>query len=811
MRSIGLLLHAEWRQRRTSWIALAVLIALIGGTVLSAASVASRTSTALPQFVGRYGYDLEVVGVRPIPRAFSKFPHVKKVIDSRYYFNGNMRSDGREISDNFVNLLSQPRDPTSTIKLLSGRWPTASRDVLVGYSMQQRFGLHIGSVVTVPFYRSSQRTAILNVVGETAPAPHGPRVRFRVVGIEASLLDFPSVTPSYAMYTSAAFDRGEGRDVASVAFAQIRLTHVAKSISNVQVLINNYGKYGEYFVYQTTDNITSAIEGAIHPQVVGWWFFALLTALAGLALVGQALARQSFAERASLPILSALGLRRSQLFRVGMFRAALIGTFGALGALATAYLLSPLTPVGEARAAAPARGFFFNGGVLGLGVPSILLGVLALAAFPAWRATQTRRRIEGQESPLIGSRIARALATVNVAPSVLIGVRNALERGRGRTSVPVATALLGTVLAVGALVASSVFGASLSTLLTGPQLYGANWQVNLENVPTKVLHSALTTLGRNPAVTSVTYGSQGKVIDVNGESVPAVYADVAKGTMVYSLVSGRHPTREGQIDLGTSVLAHIRAHDGSLVSVSIVGLKGGSRTSKVKVVGTVVIPPSFGLAGLGGAAVLTIPGIEQLACGSGAKARPCVDAVNQKLDQGNDWSIAIKVAPGRVGRTTVRALDRRYFAYVNPQTIPTNLVNFGEAVDFPLLLSVTLAVFGAATLAHLLFVSVGRRRRQFAVLKVLGFTRRQVRSALYWQASTVALFGVVFGVPLGIFIGKLIWSEFATSAGAVPLAVVPGRSILYLGLAIVAAAIALGSIPAFLGARILPGEALREA
>jgi hypothetical protein len=248
-----------------------------------------------------------------------------------------------------------------------------------------------------------------------------------------------------------------------------------------------------------------------------------------------------------------------------------------------------------------------------------------------------------------------------------------------------------------------------------------------------------------------------------------------------------------------------------LVSVSIVGLKGGSRTSKVKVVGTVVIPPSFGLAGLGGAAVLTIPGIEQLACGSGAKARPCEDAVNQKLDQGNDWSIAIKVAPGRVGRTTVRALDRRYFAYVNPQTIPTNLVNFGEAVDFPLLLSVTLAVFGAATLAHLLFVSVGRRRRQFAVLKVLGFTRRQVRSALYWQAGTVALFGVVFGVPLGIFIGKLIWSEFATSAGAVPLAVVPGRSILYLGLAIVAAAIALGSIPAFLGARILAGEALREA
>ncbi len=41
---------------------------------------------------------------------------------------------------------------------------------------------------------------------------------------------------------------------------------------------------------------------------------------------------------------------------------------------------------------------------------------------------------------------------------------------------------------------------------------------------------------------------------------------------------------------------------------------------------------------------------------------------------------------------------------------PTSLVNFGEAVNFPLIFGVMLAVFGAATLAHLLVVSVSRRR-----------------------------------------------------------------------------------------------------
>src|ERR1019366_4805338 len=99
----------------------------------------------------------------------------------------------------------------------------------------------------------------------------------------------------------------------------------------------------------------------------------------------------------------------------------------------------------------------------------------------------------------------------------------------------------------------------------------------------------------------------------------------------------------------------------------------------------------------------------------------------------------------------------KYAPFLQVQTLPTNLVNFGQAVDFPLLLGVTLALFGAATLAHLLFVSVTRRRRQFALLKVLGFVRRQVSTAMCWQATTIAVIGVVFGVPTGLIIGRIVW------------------------------------------------------
>jgi ABC-type lipoprotein release transport system permease subunit len=65
-----------------------------------------------------------------------------------------------------------------------------------------------------------------------------------------------------------------------------------------------------------------------------------------------------------------------------------------------------------------------------------------------------------------------------------------------------------------------------------------------------------------------------------------------------------------------------------------------------------------------------------------------------------------------------------------------------------------LAVFGAATLAHLLVVSVSRRRREIGLLKVLGFVNGQIASTVAWQATTLALVGVVIGVPLGVAAGQ---------------------------------------------------------
>ena len=54
---------------------------------------------------------------------------------------------------------------------------------------------------------------------------------------------------------------------------------------------------------------------------------------------------------------------------------------------------------------------------------------------------------------------------------------------------------------------------------------------------------------------------------------------------------------------------------------------------------------------------------------------------------------------------------------------PTDLVNFGRVQDLPLLLGTALSLLALLTIAHLLLTSVRRRRRDFAVLRTLGFTR----------------------------------------------------------------------------------------
>jgi ABC-type antimicrobial peptide transport system permease subunit len=170
----------------------------------------------------------------------------------------------------------------------------------------------------------------------------------------------------------------------------------------------------------------------------------------------------------------------------------------------------------------------------------------------------------------------------------------------------------------------------------------------------------------------------------------------------------------------------------------------------------------------------------------------------------------VRAAPGPQGPAALSALARAWPIEVSYPVPPTNLVNFGEAVNFPLLFGLILIVFGMATLLHVLVVSVARRRREAGLLKALGFVRRQVAFSVSWQTTTVALVGIIIRVPAGIVVGRLIWRAFAVNLGVLPVTVVIAWVVAAVaaGTLVVANVLAIG--PALVASRSRPASLLRS-
>ena len=121
--------------------------------------------------------------------------------------------------------------------------------------------------------------------------------------------------------------------------------------------------------------------------------------------------------------------------------------------------------------------------------PALLYSLVATAAvlvggaWPAWRMAKAHASTQGTLDVPSADRTSRIVeeATRAGAPaSAAVGIRLALEPGRGRTAVPVRSALAGTVLAVAAVAAAFTFGSNLVRLVHTPKLYGQTWTLAVD-------------------------------------------------------------------------------------------------------------------------------------------------------------------------------------------------------------------------------------------------------------------------------------------------------------------------------------------
>ncbi len=519
--------------------------------------------------------------------------------------------------------------------------------------------------------------------------------------------------------------------------------------------------------------IQAKLVSSVHVQAQALWVLAVLGGLAALLLVGQALARQTALESSEHPLLRSLGMTRRQLFAFGVARVGPVALVAGALAAAVAVVLSPFAPIGAARTAEPDPGIHLDPLVIGAGSAATAALVLLAAVVPAWRAAHARvEPVPPRSSPVV-----EFLRRAGLPPSGAAGVRMALDRGRGRTAVPVGSTLVAVVVGVAAVAAALTITASADRLLGTPRLYGHNWDAVIGNGSEPRYSERFVARLRADRSIAQLAGGTVREARLEGRPTGVLAISAIRGSLSPTVLEGRAPTASSEILLGAKTARLLGAEIGDEVEGRI-----GDRASPFHVVGRGVLPEvaAAGVAttALGQGVAMTFEGLRRL----------------DPQAPRNIFLVGLAAGANRV--TTLARLERDAAAAV-PQR-PAEVGNWGRVSGFPYLVAALVAAAAAAALAHALVTSVRRRRRDLAILKTLGFERHDVRAAVAWQATTIAAIGLLAGLPLGIGIGRFAWNLFAGELGVVPDAVAP----LWPGLLIIPATLLLANLVALLPGRI---------
>ena len=815
-----------WRATRLrSWrriIVVALVCGLLGTVALGALAGARRTDTAYGRYLASINASDVFVNVPgPLLASIRQIERLPDVLSAGAWLGlaANPVVHGR-VDDSFTTAavagsLDGEYFRQDRVTVVAGRLPRlgASDEIALTPGLARLFGVGVGGRVTYQFTRMNLRT------GTEAPAGYST---FKVTAIgdpPLVLVDqFDAVNS--ALLPPAATARYLDGEYA-FGWVGLRLRGGTAGIPALQrelagpedTMDRAVGVPAGTIAFniRRLDIVHTQVQQAIEPQAVALAIFGGLAALALLVLTGQGLAQILNETSAGVPAFRAAGAARAQTALAVSLDGVIAVVGGMVLAVAGAVAVSPLAPVGPVRAFDPARGLSADPLVLAGGGAVLAVLLLGLLAALAWRSA---RPVPGTPADRPSS-IARAAARVGLPLTAVVGIRAALERGGGRRRAPVLATLTGSAVAVLAVVLAAVFGASLNGLVTHPARYGWNWTLLMDTQggygswPPAQIDKLVS---GQPGVTGWSTFAFTQV-SIDNTEVPVLGLTRYQGSVQPPTTSGHPVSGPGQIELGTVTLRALGKRVGDTVTAGT-----GRFRRTLRIVGTVTLP-SIGLAladhvSLGRGAILDDSTLLAL---QGLSPQLTTEEEQQASvsDPAFPSAVAIDLAPGTDAvPLAARIADANPGGtpggtYRQPRVLGAAIVNAAQMGGQPLALALALATAAVLSLAVALLASVRQRRRQLALLKALGLTRRQVRGVIAWQASVILLVAAAVGVPLGVVAGHWAWASFAASLGVVPVTVVPGLALLAGLIGLLAAGNLLAAIPASVAARTRPAAALR--
>ncbi len=793
-------LATTFGRRWTGYLAIVLLIGLIGGLAMGSIAGARRTGSSYATYLASTDpSDLTVTlgvaacqtcsGYSPtVESTLATLPHVERVEGSIETYGQILEPDGAVPNIN-ATLFNEIEPIASTdglyfhqdrVTTVAGRMadPARGDEMVMTAAAAHLQGLHVGETVPVGFYTNAQSTS--PAFGTPALRPK-TTLRMRLVGLvvfhDALIQDQVDRYPTDELFTPA-LARKIGPSGAGVGLYGLRLDGGAAEVTAVEGEIFKAFPTGSYVEFHVASTTAAQAARAVKPEAIALGVFGVIAALAALLIAGQAIGRQLRLGTDEEATVRSLGAGPAMTLMDGLLGIGMAIVAGSLLAVAVAVALSSLAPLGPVHAVYPYPGISFDWVVLGGGLAVSILALGAVALILAVRAAPHRATTD-LRSEARPSKLASSAASSGLPLSAVTGVRFALQPGTGRNAVPVRSAIVGAALAVLVLTTTVTFGASLDSLVSHPALYGWNWDYALQSTnglgSTLPQTSAMLGHDRDVAASS---GVDFRTVEIDGHTVAALQG-VDHAPFAPPILSGHAVDGSGQVVLGQATMALLHARIGDTVHAVTEG--GGASFT---IVGTTTLPAVGISQGL------------HTTMGTGAYAANGPLSNNAPAACNGPTMIFVRLRPGvtpAAGRASLQRIAARsntifntfgptsacagQFVSVVGAQRPAEIVNYQSMGNTPAFLAMGLAIGAVAALGLTLTASVRRRRRDLALFKTLGFVRRQLVGAVAWQSTVAVGIGTLIGVPLGIVGGRLLWNLFARAIYVVPAPTVPAQVI----------------------------------
>lgn len=808
MGAVRLLVRSELRRRWRSLVVVALLVAFAGGVTLAAVAGARRTSTSFDRFQESVRSHDALLFAEDIGRAdveqLRSLPGVEAI--------GYLRQLAVTRPDGDFLAVGGPLDGSlfhdiNRLRIVAGRAPRPDvpEEVVVPEPLARDAGLEPGDTLPVRGYTQEQ-IGELSSSSSDLPEPAGPAARLRVVGISRLPIDLSlQGRAGGVLILQRSFVEKYGPDIGNFSGESggVLFVRLADGPAGVDRFLGQLRRVLGDRTYDLDPAALSVggIQDSIDLLAVGILVFGAVAGIAGLIALGLIISRQVALLAAGQSVVRDLGMSRAQraIALAGPLLLAVVA--GVIVAVMGAWLASPLMPFGVAGRAEPDPGMRWDAMMLGAGAIAIVvvLGAIAVVAAwrtarPGWSAERLRRR---------PSVVARSLESVGLAPPVTIGVGMALEPGRGRTAVPVRSSLVGAAVAVLGVAAVAVFGASLNRLVETPTAYGINWHYLVDDARMEVPGFAQGKVcggGETRWTDFPTVEAAGFIcslsITLDGRAVGALGFTSLRGDVQPTVLEGRAPAGPDEVAVGSETLDALGVEIGDQVT-------GQSPVGEVKyrIVGRVVVPSLDDPQAVADGAVFTGPGLLRLENPENVSAS-VVPVVRFRPD----------VDVARAGREIDRlpGVGRPGGPGLLPPRVPLEVERVQQIERVPFALGLFLTILGTVAVGHLLVTSVQRRRRDFAVLKSLGFRRSQLYGTICAQATTVASVGLAVGLITGVAAGTFLWRAAAERVGVLSEVHIPVLALAAIALVTVVIVNVVAAFPARTAARTQAAVVLRS-